>query len=61
VAVDAGLDPPDRLARMVAPGVDERGPAAPLRREFAVDGEVISARLYATVSRPKRPYCSRHP
>ena len=46
--VERGLDAGDWRASLISPGADERGPAALLRREFPVDGDVASARLYAT-------------
>lgn len=47
--VEAGLlTPADWQASMITPGVDERGPAALLRRAFSLAGEVRSARLYIT-------------
>jgi len=46
--VERGLDAGSWQASLISPGVDERGPAALLRREFHVGGDVASARLYAT-------------
>ena len=46
--VERGLDAGSWEASLISPAGDERGPAALLRREFSVDGDVASARLYAT-------------
>ena len=46
--VERGLDAESWEASLISPGVDERGPAALLRREFTVDGDIAFARLYAT-------------
>ena len=46
--VERGLDAGDWRSALISPGRDERGPAALLRREFAVDGDITRARLYAT-------------
>jgi len=46
--VERGLDADSWEASLIAPGADERGPAALLRREFSVGGDIASARLYAT-------------
>ena len=46
--VERGLDAESWEAVLISPGVDERGPAALLRREFTVDGDIAFARLYAT-------------
>jgi alpha-L-rhamnosidase len=48
VTVEAGMAAADWIARMVCPGVDERGPAALLRREFTVAGDIVRTRLYVT-------------
>jgi alpha-L-rhamnosidase len=46
--VERGLDAGDWQASLIEPASAERGPAALLRREFTVDGDVAAARLYAT-------------
>ena len=47
--VERGLDPVDWQASLIEPGQHlESGPAVLLRREFAVDGVIAAARLYAT-------------
>jgi alpha-L-rhamnosidase len=46
--VERGLDAGDWQASLISPAADERGPAALLRREFTVDGDIAAARLYAT-------------
>ncbi|MFF2361232.1 glycoside hydrolase family 78 protein [Streptomyces sp. NPDC058122] len=48
VSVERGLDAPDWKATLIEPAVDERGPAALLRRSFVTDGEITRARLYIT-------------
>ena len=58
--VERGLDAGCWRASLIEPSPGERGPAALLRHSFTVDGEIASARLYATahgiyVARDQRP------
>jgi len=46
--VERGLDAGDWQASLIEPSLTERGPAILFRRSFTVDGDIASARLYAT-------------